>query len=106
MFAGPLGRSTFTPPKSSFDSPLYGLVSLRRSHQRGFGFVPIIFFEIADPQVAPDTSRGGFQAHYLLQNLARFVAAFFENELIGSKQQFLRRLLGGTRNALNAESKD
>ena len=31
MFAGPLGRSTFTPPKSSFDSPLYGLVSLRRS---------------------------------------------------------------------------
>ena len=32
MFAGPLGRSTFTPPKSSFDSPLYGLVSLRRSH--------------------------------------------------------------------------
>ena len=28
----PLGRSTFTPPKSSFDSPLYGLVSLRRSH--------------------------------------------------------------------------
>ena len=29
MFAGPLGRSTFTPPKSSFDSPLYGLVSLR-----------------------------------------------------------------------------
>ena len=30
MFAGPLGRSTFTPPKSSFDSPLYGLVSLRR----------------------------------------------------------------------------
>ena len=33
MFAGPLGRSTFTPPKSSFDSPLYGLVSLRRSHQ-------------------------------------------------------------------------
>ena len=35
MFAGPLGRSTFTPPKSSFDSPLYGLVSLRRSHARG-----------------------------------------------------------------------
>ena len=34
MFAGPLGRSTFTPPKSSFDSPLYGLVSLRRSHCR------------------------------------------------------------------------
>ena len=34
MFAGPLGRSTFTPPKSSFDSPLYGLVSLRRSHIR------------------------------------------------------------------------
>ena len=34
MFAGPLGRSTFTPPKSSFDSPLYGLVSLRRSHWR------------------------------------------------------------------------
>ena len=34
MFAGPLGRSTFTPPKSSFDSPLYGLVSLRRSHKR------------------------------------------------------------------------
>ena len=33
MFAGPLGRSTFTPPKSSFDSPLYGLVSLRRSHR-------------------------------------------------------------------------
>ena len=31
MFAGPLGRSTFTPPKNSFDSPLYGLVSLRRS---------------------------------------------------------------------------
>ena len=30
MFAGPLGRSTFTPPKSSFDSPLYGLVSLRQ----------------------------------------------------------------------------
>ena len=35
MFAGPLGRSTFTPPKSSFDSPLYGLVSLRRSHESG-----------------------------------------------------------------------
>ena len=35
MFAGPLGRSTFTPPKSSFDSPLYGLVSLRRSHILG-----------------------------------------------------------------------
>ena len=35
MFAGPLGRSTFTPPKSSFDSPLYGLVSLRRSQLRG-----------------------------------------------------------------------
>ena len=35
MFAGPLGRSTFTPPKSSFDSPLYGLVSLRRSHFAG-----------------------------------------------------------------------
>ena len=34
MFAGPLGRSTFTPPKSSFDSPLYGLVSLRRSQPR------------------------------------------------------------------------
>ena len=34
MFAGPLGRSTFTPPKSSFDSPLYGLVSLRRSQIR------------------------------------------------------------------------
>ena len=33
MFAGPLGRSTFTPPKSSFDSPLYGLVSLRRSQK-------------------------------------------------------------------------
>ena len=33
MFAGPLGRSTFTPPKSSFDSPLYGLVSLRRSQR-------------------------------------------------------------------------
>ena len=33
MFAGPLGRSTFTPPKSSFDSPLYGLVSLRRFHR-------------------------------------------------------------------------
>ena len=31
MFAGPLGRSTFTPPSSSFESPLYGLVSLRRS---------------------------------------------------------------------------
>ena len=39
MFAAPLGRSTFTPPKSSFDSPLYGLVSLRRSHPRsGLGF--------------------------------------------------------------------
>ena len=36
MFAGPLGRSTFTPPKSSFDSPLYGLVSLRRSHEATF----------------------------------------------------------------------
>ena len=36
MFAGPLGRSTFTPPKSSFDSPLYGLVSLRRSHSFQF----------------------------------------------------------------------
>ncbi len=36
MFAGPLGRSTFTPPKSSFDSPLYGLVSLRRSHHLFF----------------------------------------------------------------------
>ena len=35
MFAGPLGRSTFTPPKSSFDSPLYGLVSLRRSQFYG-----------------------------------------------------------------------
>ena len=35
MFAGPLGRSTFTPPKSSFDSPLYGLVSLRRSQLNG-----------------------------------------------------------------------
>ena len=34
MFAGPLGRSTFTPPSSSFESPLYGLVSLRRSHPR------------------------------------------------------------------------
>ena len=34
MFAGPLGRSTFTPPPSSFESPLYGLVSLRRSHFR------------------------------------------------------------------------
>ena len=34
MFAGPLGRSTFTPPKSSFDSPLYGLVSLRRLSPR------------------------------------------------------------------------
>ena len=34
MFAGPLGRSTFTPPKSSFDSPLYGLVSLRRFQSR------------------------------------------------------------------------
>ena len=33
MFAGPLGRSTFTPPSSSFESPLYGLVSLRRSHK-------------------------------------------------------------------------
>ena len=33
MFAGPLGRSTFTPPSSSFESPLYGLVSLRRSHE-------------------------------------------------------------------------
>ena len=32
MFAGPLGRSAFTPPTSSFESPLYGLVSLRRSH--------------------------------------------------------------------------
>ena len=38
MFAGPLGRSTFTPPKSSFDSPLYGLVSLRRSHLRKIRF--------------------------------------------------------------------
>ena len=36
MFAAPLGRSTFTPPKSSFDSPLYGLVSLRRSQQTRF----------------------------------------------------------------------
>ena len=36
MFAGPLGRSTFTPPKSSFDSPLYGLVSLRRSQDVEF----------------------------------------------------------------------
>ena len=36
MFAGPLGRSTFTPPKSSFDSPLYGLVSLRRSQNDYF----------------------------------------------------------------------
>ena len=37
MFAGPLGRSTFTPPKSSFDSPLYGLVSLRRSQPADVG---------------------------------------------------------------------
>ena len=41
MFAGPLGRSTFTPPKSSFDSPLYGLVSLRRSHI-GLGVVLVV----------------------------------------------------------------
>ena len=41
MFAGPLGRSTFTPPKSSFDSPLYGLVSLRRSHLAGPALGPL-----------------------------------------------------------------
>ena len=42
MFAGPLGRSTFTPPKSSFDSPLYGLVSLRRSHKaRGIHLISL-----------------------------------------------------------------
>ena len=53
MFAGPLGRSTFTPPKSSFDSPLYGLVSLRRSQ-----------IELNLEWLRPEDTKGWVGSHF------------------------------------------
>ena len=82
MFAGPLGRSTFTPPKSSFDSPLYGLVSLRRSHKakrkeldgRGpVGKVAVVGIKDrasnrVQAEVVPDTTRETI-SRFIMENV-------------------------------------
>ena len=75
MFAGPLGRSTFTPPKSSFDSPLYGLVSLRRSQ---FGRLKDYF--ISDQQW--DAARESFFLHSGLPADPNKVPAYLKEALL------------------------
>ena len=94
MFAGPLGRSTFTPPKSSFDSPLYGLVSLRRSQ-----------FKIDVVEVTRNV--GGFHLISLEERLDTSSAA---GELVfhvfGSIAHFERRLISErTRDGIAAARK-